>query len=169
MQTGTVWGVTLLLAGFVAALAATQIVLAALFPARHAAVRRAVRERPWTSGLAGLPAVGVLVAGIAVLAKVHELAGALASSAAILVAAAGLGGLAAELGARFPSSGAASTPWRGILRGSVAASLASLLPVAGWFVVFPVTVLVGTGAFALSMFRAKEPAAAAPSLAEIGA
>lgn len=162
MLTGTVWGVTLIGAGLVATIAATQLLLAALFPRRMARMRHGVSARPVVCGLIGLPAAAVLVAIPAAVGKAWEFGGALGFSFTILVATFGLGAIAAEVGARLPSQGAAAHPWRSLLRGSVAVSFASMLPIAGWFAVFPLALLVGTGAWVRSFFSGDAAQAVSP-------
>ena len=165
MITGTVWGVTLYIVGIVSTIAATQVFLGALFPARLAATRHALRERPAISAIVGVFAFGIpLLLSILVAQKV-QLAGAIGISAISLVAVFGLGAVALEVGARLPSSGDAATGWRAMIRGSVVVSLASLLPVAGWFLVWPLTVFAGTGAWAIGLFTGTR--AGAPSSAHV--
>lgn len=162
MITGTVWGFTLLIAGFIATLAATQVLFASLFPARLAATRRALRVHPVLTPLVGAP-VFVLPLAIAIaVAQRVQLAGALGIAAISLLGVFGLGAVALEVGSKLPSEGPAASGWRAMIRGSVVVSLASLLPVAGWFLVWPLTVFAGVGAWTMGLFMAAPSAAPAP-------
>ena len=76
---------------------------------------------------------------------------------AILVAAVGLGwafvglsGLARHVGDRLTSP--EETPWRAHLRGSIVLSLAFLFPILGWLLVFPISLILGSGAASLALF-----------------
>jgi hypothetical protein len=162
MITGTVWGLTLIAVGLVATFAATQVFLAALFPARFATVRRVLRVSPRFSTVAGLLTLLLALGlGKAVGGK-FELGGAVLAIGAVLAALFGMGAVAAELGDRLPSSGAAAAPWRALVRGSIACSLVSLLPLAGWFVFFPLLLGAGFGAWMLSLVAADRYATPAP-------
>lgn len=163
MITGTVWGITLLIVGFVATIAATQVLFASLFPKRMAATRAALRERPAVSTLLGaFVFVLPFVLSIAIAQKV-QLAGAIGISAISLLGIFGLGAVALEVGGRLPSTGAAASGWRAMIRGSVVVSLASLLPVAGWFLVWPLSIFAGVGAWTIGLFATAPAAAVAPS------
>lgn len=164
MITGTVWGVTLFFVGFVASLVAAQVLLAAVFAARHAAARRALRQRPVGSTLLGVGTIGAALIVVSVLAQlpgVGPLAAMLFGLPAILAICLGLAATSSEVGDRLPSTGAAAAGWRGLLRGSIVVLLASFVPLAGWIVVFPLAFAAGTGALVLSAFGVgRDPAAA---------
>lgn len=166
MLTGTVWGLALIAVGVVATLAASQLLLATLFPRRLAAARRALRTRPWSCGGAGLVVALVTLLPLKPLGTAAPVLGGALGFAGALVALFGLAAVASELGARLPSTGRADTAWRALLRGSVTLSLASLLPLVGWLAVFPAAVACGLGSWALApLFRedAQPAAAAAPA------
>jgi hypothetical protein len=166
MLTGTVWGIALLAVGTVTALAAMQLLLATLFPRRLDATRRALRARPWGSGVLGLVLAAALIAAVAVVGAVAKAApvipGALGVGAALL-ALFGLAAVASEVGARLASAGAAASPWRALLRGSLTVSLASLLPLVGWLVLFPAAIACGLGAWTLGFLLPEPPDDPAPA------
>ena len=162
MITGTVWGITLIAIGVVATFAATQLLLTALFRARADAARARLKSGPVSATLIGTAAFWIPVAIAIGAGKAAPAAGALLGLVIGLIALFGLGVVASEIGGRLPSTGAAATPWRSQLRGSITLSLASLLPLAGWFIVFPLAVHAGFGAWIASFAGAKAPAAAAP-------
>jgi len=164
MYTGNVWGVALIVVGLVSALVALQLLLSALFPRAAERSREAFARRPWGAFGLGL-AAALLLALAAVLAGSAGAAGQLANllllSAALFASGTGLAGISRHVGERMPSVGAAAQPWRATLRGAVTLGLAWLLPVAGWLVVFPASLLTGLGAFALGALRGErvEPVA----------
>jgi hypothetical protein len=79
-------------------------------------------------------------------------------SVPLLYGLVGSAGLALRIGASMNSSLDATQPWRRVLRGSVVLSLTFLLPVVGWFIVMPWTLVSGLGAAVSAMFQ-KQPAA----------
>ncbi|MCE9638503.1 MAG: hypothetical protein K8T90_22610 [Planctomycetes bacterium] len=173
MITGTVWGLTLIAVGVVATFAATQIFLAALFPARFERMRDVLRDRPARATVLGFVALFLAIAIATVIGKAFALGGAFLGGGAAFAAVFGMGAVAAELGARLPSTGAAATPWRALVRGSIVCSLVSLLPLAGWFVLFPLLLSAGFGAWLLSFAAAPIAARTTPittsAAAEAGA
>ena len=70
----------------------------------------------------------------------------MAISLAILFASNGIAGLATVVGQRLPSPGDAERPWNATIRGGIVLELAFLLPFLGWFVLLPVSLLIGAGA-----------------------
>ena len=114
MITGTVWGITLLIAGLIATIAATQVLFGALFPTGMAATRRALRAWPVASVLAGLAALAVLVLVLILLTmglqKIGlEVVGAVLIATVSLFLLFGLGAVASEVGERLPSGAAAAS------------------------------------------------------------
>lgn len=163
MITGTVWGLTLIAVGLVATFAATQVFAAALFPARFARMRSALRGRPKTATAGGLVALTLAVFVAMAIGKSFQLGAAVLGVGSVFVAIVGTGAVAAEIGERMPSAGAAAPPWRALVRGSIVCSLVSLLPLAGWFAIFPLLLGAGFGAWLLSFFvRDAAPAREAP-------
>ena len=160
MITGTVWGITLIVIGVIATFAATQLLLTAIFRARADAARRRLRTGPVSATLIGVVSFWVPVLIAIGAGQAAPAAGALLGLVIGQIALFGLGVVASEIGDRLPSTGAAATPWRSQLRGSIALSLASLLPAAGWVIVFPLAVHAGFGALIASFAGAKAPAAA---------
>jgi hypothetical protein len=69
----------------------------------------------------------------------------------------GSAGVALAIGEGLPSPADAERPWKAIIRGWVVLSLASLLPVLGWFFVLPIALLMGFGAALVSLFQRDPP------------
>jgi hypothetical protein len=163
MYTGNVWGIALLIGGFLAALIGFQLLVAAVFPRRADAAVRTLRERPVASAVVGIAAIGAALVVIAVLSQLGGLgkfAGGLIALGLAFPLAGGLATVSRLVGERMPSPADLGRPWRATLRGGVTCGLAFVVPVVGWFVVLPLAFAMGAGAVALSSFAAaKAPAA----------
>ncbi|MDQ6829732.1 MAG: hypothetical protein M3081_12795 [Gemmatimonadota bacterium] len=83
-----------------------------------------------------------------------KLAGGALLAVPILLGLLGSAGLSERIGVGMPSLVDEHQPWRRVMRGGVVLSLTFLLPVVGWFVVLPWTVLSGFGAAVSSMAAA---------------
>jgi hypothetical protein len=70
----------------------------------------------------------------------------------------GSAGLCDRIGAGLPGDADARLPWRRVLRGGIVLSFAFVLPVIGWFVLLPWTLVSGVGA-ALGSLRRHRSAA----------
>ena len=107
--------------------------------------------------LIGAPVfAGVIVFAI-VVARVPGGVGAIISAAIIcafaMVSNAGVAGFATCIGERLASPADAARPWKSTLRGGIVLELSYLLPVLGWFVILPLSVIIGCGAAALSLMN----------------
>jgi len=80
-------------------------------------------------------------------------------SATVMAGLLGSAGLARLVGEGLPSERDAREPWRAVLRGGSALSIACVLPFAGWFVLLPVILGSGLGALILALkpVRTKQP------------
>ena len=165
MYTGDVWGITLLLAGTLAALVAMQLLTAAVFARAHAGATRTLAARPTLSACAGVIVIVVLVLATMVLSAMGgggKFLGALLFAAAVFPTAIGLSAVSRFVGERMPSPADAGRPWRPVLRGGVTCALAFLLPIVGWFLVLPAAIVSGLGALAASAFVPERSPAASP-------
>jgi hypothetical protein len=63
----------------------------------------------------------------------------------------GVSGLVTAIGRRLPSPLDQHSPWRATLRGGIALELTYLLPIVGWFVVLPASIVIGTGAINVAL------------------
>jgi hypothetical protein len=109
--------------------------------------------------LAGLPLTAVMIFAAAVLGNLGP-GGKIAAVATVclymMFANCGVAGLVTVVGERLagPSGNIDSQqPWRATMRGGFALGLASLLPILGWFVILPASVIIGCGANLLSLLR----------------
>ncbi|MCI0487893.1 MAG: hypothetical protein L0229_14975 [Blastocatellia bacterium] len=117
--------------------------------------------------LVGLPVTAVM---LVMAAAMKNLLGGLGNIAAgvlvsiyVVYAGTGVAGLATTIGQRLKSQSDAQQPWRATLRGSVVLALTYLLPILGWFVILPASIIVGTGAVTMSLFNLKTDKVAAVS------
>lgn len=123
----------------------------ALAPALVERSRQRYDRRPVAATLLGLVvAVPLVFIGIALLGKVpHPLTNLLVLgmlAAPLLIAFAGSAGLALRIGSGLGSPSDNVQPWRRVLRGGAVLGLVFLMPVLGWFVLLPWTLISGLGA-----------------------
>ncbi len=142
-------------------LAATALFPRAVSSARAQYDRHAFRIT-LVGALVGAPLFGV---GFAMVAQAPtpllKLGGGLLLAVPILLGLLGSAGLSERIGVGMPSLGDEHQPWRRVMRGGVVLSLTFLLPVIGWFLVLPWTVISGFGAAVTSMAAAvRSPRAA---------
>ncbi len=173
MYTGNVWGIALLVAGFLAALTAFQLLTSTLFPGWTERTTATLRRSALVSTLLGGGLLGATVAASLLAFAVFGKLGGPGKFASGLVVAAvsiplvtGLGAVSRFVGERMPSAVDAASPWRATLRGAVTCSLAFTTPVVGWFFLLPGAFAAGLGAMTLALFApapAASPTPAAPS------
>lgn len=70
----------------------------------------------------------------------------------ILYSNIGVAGLVTTIGKRLPSPADIERPWKATIRGGVVLELSYLLPLLGWFVILPITWLIGCGAVTRVLF-----------------
>ena len=167
MTMADVFMVTLILLGLVIVMPATWLLFGALWPSAVDRARARIPMMPVRTFLAGVGTSAVFSLGVGGLGAANL------PPLALFLAAVGLGwaflglsGLARHVGYRLTSS--AEPPWRAHVRGSVVLALAFLVPVLGWLLIFPVSLILGTGAATLSIFNrpSKAPAPAPESKVE---
>ena len=105
--------------------------------------------------LIGAPLTSAVVVFALVVAKFPGGLGAIVSAAILcafaMLSSAGVAGFATCIGERLPSSGDVARPWKATLRGGIVLELSYLLPVLGWFVILPLSLIIGCGAATLSL------------------
>lgn len=160
MTMSTVFSIVSVILGFALSMSATALLASALFPRWVARSRERVRRKPIRTFL-----IGLVMGGICALisSATSSGGGPLGFIGAILMAGTlgfalcGSAGVAMAIGEGLPSPADAQRPWKAIIRGWVVLSLASLLPVLGWFFVLPIALLVGFGAALVSLFQRDPP------------
>lgn len=153
-----VFKILFLVLGALLVLEAYWLATGALFPEWVARARGAYDARPLRATLVGaaisLP-MGLVGIGMATNAPnaVLRITGALVLSVPILLALGGSTGFALRIGAGLAMPEDERTPWRRVLRGGAVLSLTFLLPIVGWFLVFPWVLVSGVGAAWLASRR----------------
>jgi hypothetical protein len=146
-----VFKIVFLVLGALLVLVAYWLAAAALFPTWTSRARGAYDAHPARVSLVGagvsapLTLLGIAMASNSPNAAL-KVVGALVVSVPILLALGGSSGFALRIGAGLAMPDDERTPWRRVLRGGVVLSLTFLLPVVGWFVVFPWVLVSGVGA-----------------------
>lgn len=100
--------------------------------------------------LVGLPLTIAAVFAVAFLSKLPQPVGGISSLALICLfityAGSGVAGLATVIGERLPSPADALCPWKATIRGGIVLELSYILPFLGWFVLLPISIVIGAGA-----------------------
>jgi len=146
-----VWKIVFLILGTQAVMVSYWLLAAALFPEALRRSRTGYDQRIGRLTFLGLAAtVPALLIGAGLLQQgrhpLLKLLGALLVSAPVALGLAGSAGLCDRIGAGLPGDADARLPWRRVLRGGVVLSITFVLPVLGWFVLLPWTLVSGVGA-----------------------
>ena len=157
-----VWKILFLILGTQAVMVSYWLLAAALFPATLRRARAAYDQRSGRVTVTGLlVAVPTLLVGAGLLQGPHpllKLIGGVLVSTPVALGLVGSAGLCDRIGAGLPGDADSRLPWRRVLRGGIVLSFAFVLPVIGWFVLLPWTLVSGVGASLGSLRR--RPAAA---------
>ena len=164
-----VWKILFLILGTQAVMVSYWLLAAALFPATLRRARAAYDQRSGRVTVTGLlVAVPTLLVGAGLLQGPHpqlKLIGGVLVSTPIALGLVGSAGLCDRIGAGLPGDADSRLPWRRVLRGGIVLSFAFVLPVIGWFLVLPWTLVSGVGASLGSLRRrsAAVPQATTPA------
>lgn len=146
-----VFKIVFLVAGALVVFVSYWLAGVALFPDIVERSQRHYQDRPFRITFLGVGVTApALFAGLALLQQavnpLAKLAGAIVLAVPVLLGLLGSAGLATRIGLGLPARHDESHPWHRMMRGSVVLSLTFLLPVIGWFVVLPWTLVSGVGA-----------------------
>ena len=125
-----------------------------LWPDAVEATAQRCVKRIWPYFLAGIPLTLVMIVSTKVLFAIGpagKITGVGVVCLYMLQAHAGVSGLATAIGRRLPSPLDERSPWRATLRGGIALELTYLLPILGWFVILPASIIIGTGAINVAL------------------
>ncbi len=167
-----VWKILFLILGTQAVMVSYWLLAAALFPDALRRARTAYDQRSGRVTVTGLvTAIPTLLAGAGLLQASNpllKLIGGLLVSTPIALGLVGSAGLCDRIGAGLPGDADVRLPWRRVLRGGIVLSFAFVLPVLGWFVLLPWTLVSGVGASLGSLRRrpAEPPRATTPARVE---
>lgn len=116
------------------------------------------------SFLIGIPITVLAIVIIVIVGKLPasfgQIGGILTFSLLMLFAQAGVSGLATQLGRRLKSPADLDRPWKATLRGGIVLALSYLLPLVGWFLILPASIIVGAGSSLRACFQSNNPASA---------
>ena len=157
----------LIVVGFLIVIVSYWLLSEALFPRMVDRSRLRYSRSPFKTVFLGIvTAAGPVIGGIAMLSAPNpglKFLGAVILLTAILIGLLGSAGLSRHIGQRLNSPADEAQPWRRVLRGGIVLSLTFVLPLIGWFLILPVTLISGFGAAVLSWRERdkSEPEAAA--------
>ncbi len=150
----------------------TQIVFVSYWLAAQALFPQAVERargqyaRPWKLTLLGLlMSTPIIAVGIFTFQRnnpIFKIIGGGLILLPVVIGLVGSTGLNLRIGTGLPSPLDEKQPWRRVLRGAIVLALMFLLPVIGWFVLLPWTLITGFAAAVLSCSGAKKSETAVP-------
>ncbi len=124
------------------------------------------RRSLWKPFFMGLPLAIFGFIAVAVLSKLPQPLAAMTIIGTIclllIYAHVGVTAIASVLGERLPSPADIDRPWHGTVRGGIVLELSYLLPVIGWFVILPVSLIIGAGLTTRSLICSMRKKAADP-------
>lgn len=146
--------ITLVIVGLLAAFQGLWLLAAALWPARVAGASDACERRAGLCFLVGAPISLIAIILIAIVGKTlggpGQFLAFTITSLLVIYSQAGVAGLVTHVGRRLRSPVDVDRPWRATLRGGIVLALAFLLPIVGWFLILPVSAIIGVGATTLA-------------------
>ena len=153
MTMADVFTVVFILLGFFMALPSVWLLFGALWPNAVGRAQERCHRAPLKSFFLGVATAGAFTLATIILSvlNVPFLAG-LVAAFGIGFSLLGVSGLARHVGTRLPSSIDSSSPWRVHLRGSIVLELAFLFPMLGWLLIFPLALILGSGAATMAVF-----------------
>lgn len=109
--------------------------------------------------MVGLPITGAAIFAVILLGKLPQPMGGISSLGLLCLfisyASTGVAGLATVVGERLPSPADAQCPWKATIRGGIVLELSYLLPFLGWFVLLPISIVIGTGAATRAILQSR--------------
>lgn len=159
MNTADVYKILYITLGFYAVNVSYWLLAAGLFPAFVKRASASYGAHPVKTLVVGLLTFGPIQLLGWALVKAPNPAVKIVGSAilllSLLLAFMGSSGLALRIGEGLQAEIDARSPWRRVFRGALVLGLGFNLPLLGWFVVLPATLVTGFGAFVLTR-RARE-------------
>jgi hypothetical protein len=164
---GDVFAVVATLFGVCLSAWAILLVAGLLFPGKAASAKRCVEGSPWLCFGLGLALAAFLVFSVAVAANPNpgvKLFGTVLYLATLSLGIVGGSGLSQLVGERIVPMDSGVSPFRAMGRGAGLLVVGGLLPLVGWFVFAPVTLIVAMGAGLRALFtRSADVAPGAPA------
>ena len=171
MNLADVFTVVFIVRGLLIVFVAYWLLGAGLFPRQIERCAANLGRAPFKSLLLGAVTFAPLVTiGLVISNKSPNSAGKICGLGLALFAALaalfGSAGVALRIGQGLKSARDLSEPWRQVLRGGIVLALTFVLPFLGTFIVLPLALLAGFGAFLLSSFQRRKANATLPVSAE---
>jgi hypothetical protein len=145
----------LVILGLMLALPGLWLLCRALWPDTVAIASERYGRGLWAPFLVGLPITAMTIAVVAIFLNLFgalgKMTGVVLLSLFLFYSHAGTAGLATLIGQSLPSPVDDTRPWRATLRGGLILELTYLLPLLGWFVILPVSTVMGCGGATLAI------------------
>lgn len=141
--------------GFLLSLQGLWLTCRALWPNKVIASATRCGRNPVKSFLVGVAVTLLMLLGTALAGQLGTQGQVLSFgliSLYVIFSAVGVAGLATHMGQRLSSPADDRRPWAATVRGGVVLSLAYVVPIVGWFVILPASVVMGAGAATLALF-----------------
>jgi len=139
----------LIVLGFLLALPGLWLLCRGLWPASVASTTADCTRGLLMPFLVGIPISLVTFVAAVVASKTLGAIGGFVTLALVCLyvfyASVGIAGLTTSIGLRLPSPADSERPWQATIRGSVVLELAFLLPILGWFLILPSSLIIGSG------------------------
>lgn len=154
-----VFKILFLVLGTLTTIVSYWLLFEAMAPRMVEGARQAYEERLrrtlWVGLLVVLPAlvVGLGLANAPV--ALFKLIGVTMLMLLVLTGLMGSAGLTRLIGRRLASPDDEAYPWRRVLRGGIVLAISFVLPLIGWFLVLPLTLVTGVGATVLAYRRVR--------------
>ena len=156
MVTADVLAVVFFIVALFVAVPAFQLVVRAMWPRFETQSRRRFEQTPIRTlligGLVMAPLVGPSLVLLGVDNGAVKLIGVWWLATAMAASLIGLSGLATHIGATLPGPTDETRTWLPLAKGAVALQFACLIPVLGWFLLFPLLLTAGAGASVFALF-----------------
>jgi hypothetical protein len=131
----------------------------ALFPDLAEGCRHRIKSAPLKHALIGLACtIPAAAAGIALLNVPNPILKFIGAAMVLLLILSGLvgsSGLAAQIGFGLANPADQAQPWRRVLRGGMVLGLTFVFPLIGWFLILPLSLVMGVGALFGSLLSGK--------------
>jgi hypothetical protein len=128
-----------------------------LWPTTVADCAEDYRRSLWKPFAVGIPITVLIVVLASMVSKLPGAFGGIGAAVTICLfityASAGVAGLATVIGDRLPSPADAQCPWKATIRGGVVLELSFLLPILGWFLLLPASLITGAGATTRTLIK----------------
>ncbi len=138
----------LVILGFMLAFPGLWLTCMGVWPSLVEGSRQRCEKGLIKSFFIGLPITVAMVIAVSIVGKTEGIGQASAIGIVclfVLYSNIGVAGLVTLIGNRLPSPADAERPWKATIRGGVVLELSYLLPLLGWFVILPITWLIGCG------------------------